>query len=466
MSKDYNVFLCYRGEGSMLAASIYSELFSYTKNKLKLFYAPKCIKQGENFMTTCKEVAGKVSLMILVLTPNFFSQCYKNDDVTLQELRAALANPTCSFLPIITPGFEFEDDALGSLFSETEIDRIKHISAIKYTDVYSFNSIELLLPILKDRVGVTDYDEIIESELRTRRERAKGRIHINDDSKAAFFSQDNKVEAKRLETQQKLLLEFDMPVYEKHLQGKSGLSVLDIGCGNGRALMARLGNRPEVDKIIGIEFNESFVERARADYESERVKFYQVDLEAPEFADEISRIMEENGIERFDFINVLAVVSHLKSPHHVMKALRKVAARGCTVFIRNVDDGLNFAYPDENMHFERAFNMLAKCDTTGYRYSGRELFTILQRAGYRDIVYEKMGICSASMDYSEKEAFFDTIFIFLKNSMRVTALNNPHDNEIQTENEWLLEHFDELEEKFLAPDFLANLGFVIVTATI
>ena len=110
--------------------------------------------------------------------------------------------------------------------------------------------------------------------------------------------------------------------------------------------------------------------------------------------------------------------------------------------------------------------MLAKCDTTGYRYSGRELFTILQRAGYRDIVYEKMGICSASMDYSEKEAFFDTIFIFLKNSMRVTALNNPHDNEIQTENEWLLEHFDELEEKFLAPDFLANLGFVIVTATI
>ena len=149
-----------------------------------------------------------------------------------------------------------------------------------------------------------------------------------------------------------------------------------------------------------------------------------------------------------------------------MKTLRKVASRGATILIRNIDDGLNFAYPDENMHFERAFNMLSKCDTTGYRYSGRELFTILHRAGYRSITYEKMGINSASMDYSEKEAFFDTIFMFLKNSMKVTALNNPQNNEIQVENEWLNEHFDQLEENFLAADFIANLGFIIVTATV
>ena len=221
MSNEYNIFICYRGEGSMLAANIYSDLCSYAKNKLKLFYAPKCLKHGENFMSSCKEIAGSVSLMILILTPNFFSKCYQSDDVTLQELRSALANPMCSFLPIITPGFEFENDALESLFTEQEIDRIKHISAIKYTDVYSFNSIELLLPILKDKVGVTDYEEIIQEELRTKKERTKKRIHINDEGKVGFFSQDNKMEAKRLETQQKLLYNFDMPIYEKHLQGKS-----------------------------------------------------------------------------------------------------------------------------------------------------------------------------------------------------------------------------------------------------
>ena len=417
-------------------------------------------------MSTCKEIAGSVSLMILILTPNFFSKCYQADDVTLQELRAALANPMCAFLPIITPGFEFENDALESLFNEQEIDRIKHISAIRYTDVYSFNSIELLLPILKDKVGVTDFEEIIQEELRTKKERTKKRIHINAEGKVGFFSQDNKMETKRLETQQKLLFNFDMPIYEKHLKGKSGLCVLDIGCGNGRALMARLGNREEISKIIGIEFNQSFVEKAKADYENDRVKFYCLDVESHDFLETLEEIMEENEIEKFDWINILAVVSHLKNPYHVMKNLRRVISRGATIFIRNIDDGLNFAHPDENMYFERAFNMLAKCDTTGYRYSGRELFTILNRAGYRQIAYEKMGLNSAEMDYSEKEAFFDTIFLFLKNSIKVTALNNPHNSEIQTEYEWLNEHFDELEERFLSSDFLANLGFVIVTATV
>ena len=42
MKNDYNVFLCYRGEGSVLASSIYHELNTYSKDKLKLFYAPKC----------------------------------------------------------------------------------------------------------------------------------------------------------------------------------------------------------------------------------------------------------------------------------------------------------------------------------------------------------------------------------------------------------------------------------------
>ena len=157
MNKDYNVFLCYRGEGAMLAASIYSDLSAYAKNKLKLFYAPKCIKHGDNFMSICKDVAGRVSLMIMILTPGFFAQCRNEDDVVLQELRSALKNPMTTFLPIITPGFVYDTVALEEFFTEQEIDRIKHINAIKYNDVYSFNSTELLLPILKDKVGVTDY---------------------------------------------------------------------------------------------------------------------------------------------------------------------------------------------------------------------------------------------------------------------------------------------------------------------
>ena len=466
MYKDYNVFLCYRGEGAMLAANIFSDLSVHTKNKLKIFYAPKCLKRGENFMSVCKDVASRVSLMIMILTPDFFEQCSKEDDVVLQELRSALANPFCSFLPIITPGFSYNTDAMQKHFSEQEIDRVKHINAIQYTDVYSFNSIDLLLPILKDKVGVTDYDEIIENELKTKKERTKRRVHIHDDNKTGFFSQGNKIESRRLETQQKLLYDFDMPVYEKYLEGKSDLKVLDIGCGNGRALMARLGHRDEVSRIIGVEFDQSFVDKAKSDYADTKASFYQMDVESPDFIDNLRDVMDEEGIDGFDWINILAVMSHLKSPYQVLKNLRKVCNRGATVFIRNIDDGISFVYPDEDMKFERSFNMIAKCDTTGYRYSGRELFTLLHRSGYRDIVYERMSINSATMDYTEKEAFFDTIFLFLRNSVNVTAANNPSNMEIQTEKEWLDENFETLEEQFLATDTFVNFGFLIVVAKI
>ena len=417
-------------------------------------------------MSVCKDVASRVSLMIMIMTPDFFEQCGKEDDVVLQELRSALSNPMCSFLPIITPGFSYNTAAMQEYFTEQEIDRVKHINAIQYTDVYSFNSIDLLLPILKDKVGVTDYDEIIENELKTRRERTKKRVHIQNDGKVGFFSQGNKIESRRLETQQKLLYDFDMPVYEKYLEGKSGLRVLDIGCGNGRALMARLGGRDEIERIIGVEYDQSFVDKARADYESDKAHFYQMDVESPDFVDSMRDLMEEEGIERFDWINILAVMSHLKSPYHLLKNVRKLCNRGAVIFIRNIDDGISFVYPDEEMKFERAFNMIAKCDTTGYRYSGRELFTLLHRSGYRDIVYERMSINSASMDYSEKEAFFDTIFLFLRNSVNVTAANNPTNQEIQVEKEWLDENFDTLEEQFLATDTFVNFGFLIVVAKV
>lgn len=464
--KDYNVFLCYRGDGAMLASSIYSELSVYSKNNLKLFYAPKCIKHGDNFMSICKSVSKKVSLVIMILTPSFFEKCAEADDVVLEELRSALSNPLCKFLPIITPGFEYNREAMETFFAEDEIDRMKHINAIKYNDVYSFNSIELLLPIIKDKVGISDFDEIIESELKNRKAKIKSRIHIQNENKSGFFSQTNKAEARRLSVQQQMLLNFDMPVYEKYLKGKENLAVLDIGCGNGKALMSRLGNREEVREIIGVEFDETFVERAKSDYRDTKATFYQMDVESPDFIDEIKNIMDERGIDGFDFINILAVMSHLKSPYHVLKSLRKICKKGAVVFIRNIDDGLNFVYPDENQMFERSFNMLSKCDTTGYRYSGRELFTLLHRSGYKDIVYEKMGINSALMDYSEKDALFETIFRFLKNGIDATAENNPYNQEIIAERDWLEEHYEQLEECFLAADTFVNFGFLIVTATL
>ena len=77
--------------------------------------------------------------------------------------------------------------------------------------------------------------------------------------------------------QQQLLLKYDMPVYEKLLNGKEHLNVLDLGSATGLALMKRLGDRKEVDNIIGLEYDADNVKKANETYGNDHVAFYQCD---------------------------------------------------------------------------------------------------------------------------------------------------------------------------------------------
>lgn len=460
---DYNVFICYRGdEGGVLASNIYSDLCLYTNNKLKVFFAPRCVPHGDNFKAACLDTAGQVQLMILILSKGFFDKCGEPDDIVLGELKSALANGDTKFLPIIMPDFDFRDVELSTWFDDTEVDRIKHISAIKFTDVYSFSSVDMLIPILRDKVGEFSYIDAVSEGLACHD--VKKRMHISADGKENFFSDTNKTEKNRLKAQQELLMKFDLPVYDKCLQGKQGLCVLDIGCGNGVALMNRLGNRKEVDKIIGIEYDKAATDSANEKYGGEKAKFYCLDAEREDFKDQLLEIMQENDIEKFDFVNLLAVMSHFRSPFKVLRTVKSCCRKGATVFIRNIDDGLNICYPDEEKKFERAFSLLARCDTTGYRYSGRELFTLLKRSGYKNIRLEKTGLSSVPMDYDEKSAFFDVIFKFIKQGIDRACEKHPSDVQIAAERRWLAEVYDDLEEEFLSDEFFVLFGFILYTA--
>ncbi len=463
----YDLFLCYRGgEGGILAASIYNEICLHSQGKINPFFAPKCIKKGDNFKTECLFTAGKVPLMILLLSKDFFAGCFEEDDIVYGEIKSAMANESTYFLPIVMSGFDFKSQDLSKLFDEAEIDRIKHVSALQFNDVYSFSAYDMLLPILRDKIGnidVTDINESIKSKLE---DKAVKRQHIADPNKIGYFSQQNVSEIKRLNAQQQLLLQFDNDVYDKYLKGKSGLKVLDIGCSNGKALMARLGDREEVQTIIGVEFDEASVQKAKEVYAGTKAKFYVVDLESEDFDEKMEEIMVENDIDKFDWINVLAVVSHLKSPYKVFKALKKICKKGGIFFVRNIDDGINVAYPDKENRFKRAFNILSKCDTVGYRYSGRELFSIFATLNFTEINLEKFGLNNIKMDYDDKSAFFDVIFGFIKNGLKNAVKNHPENEELAVEQAWFTENLDELEEQFLARETFVNFGFLTYVAIV
>jgi hypothetical protein len=103
---------------------------------------------------------------------------------------------------------------------------------------------------------------------------------------------------------------------------------------------------------------------------------------------------------------------------------------------------------------------------SGSRYSGRQLFTYLQRWGYRDITLERVGINTTQMNTEEKEAFFEVVFRFLEQGLAKEAEAHPEDMELNRTYRWYLSIAESLEEAFMAPDFFFHFGFMIYTARI
>ncbi len=449
--------MCYRDSSSaLLAGYIYLELVNIDP-RLKIFYAPKCIDYGDDFVEKCEAIAGSVSLMIVIINNQFFSRISDSEDVVSKELRSALKNKDCKFLPVLSNDVDFRETRLEQFFSEEDISRITHINPIRFTDVYTFDTGLLRDPIL-EHFGI--------SKDSVRGNRHGERSHIATNNKGKYFSDENNNEKRRLLQQQALLLKYDMPIYDKMIEGKKDLCVLDLGTGNGSTFMNRFGMRPEVKKLIGIEYNELNVVHANEQYGSENVAFYQGDVEADDFIDRLEEIMDENGIEAFDFINILALMSHLKSPSKLLKKIRKVCSPDAQIFIRNIDDGLNVAYPDRDGAFEKALDILVRCNSSGYRFSGRELFTYLKKWGYSDISLERTGIHTVGMTQAEKEGFFDVIFKFVRQCLKYELEGNPDSKELQRLTAWLEESYEQLEDEFMSPEFFFHFGFIIYTAHI
>ena len=455
----YDVFLCYKGSSNSIAGSVYWYLKSNCNSLINVFYAPVCVDNGENYFEICKRTAGKVSLMIMIIDDKFFTEFDNEENLVASEVRSALENKECKFLPILYSNVNFNDLGLSEILGAEDQHRITHINPMKYTDEYTFDR-KKLLDYVTNHFNINPTKRIdSESDARVRE-----RTHISAENKKGFFSDVNDVEKERIRAQQKLLLKYDTPVYDKLLKGKSGINVLDLGTGNGSALFERLGNRPEVDRIIGVDFESMNIEHANDLYGSDRISFYQQDVEDNLFPDRLRRIMNENNIEGFDFINILALMSHLKNPSKLLKTVRQFCNKDACIFIRNIDDGFNIAYPDPEGRFKKALDILSKCVCNGYRYSGRQLFAFLQKWGYKNIVLERIGINTTEMNQSEKEAFFDVVFKFIRQGIEREVANQPDSNEISNLHNWLEENYDLLEDEFMSPDFFLFFGFMIYTA--
>ena len=174
-------------------------------------------------------------------------------------------------------------------------------------------------------------------------------------------------EDRRLQSQNQALLHFDGDVYRRVLSRYAAPRVLDVGCGNGDVIAGLTADIPD-SRVFGIDCVRRQVDLAAARH-PER-SFCLMDLEEDSFVESLHGWMGSEGVECFDVVNCSMALMHLRNPTGVLRDLRSFLAKDGTLIVREVDDGLQLAYPDPDGRFKRLFAIYEGDAHMGDRHCG------------------------------------------------------------------------------------------------
>ena len=436
----YDIFISYRRDGGFeMARLLYDRLQDMGLN---VFFDLEELRSGK-FNVKLFSAIDESSNFLLVLPQGSLDRCKNDDDWLRIEIEYAVSKRK-NIVPLMMKGFEWPENLPETLKS------LHLYNAVQMSREYFQASIDRILTMCSNISLKGGKKAHTEKEVR-------------EDNKYYFF--DDKKEKRRLKIQQNLMRSFDAPAYDKVKNRYERLSVLDLGANTGEFIMDRLGASEKLEKLIGIEFDEKSVEYANAAYGLEgKISFHRLDLESESFYDDLRDIMDKCGVGSFNVINLSMTLLHLKSPYRLLKKLRSVLDGDGTVIVKDIDDGLNLAYPDDEGDFAKAVDICSREELAGYRKSGRQIYTLLYRSGFKHVTQERLGLSTVGMDSDERSALFDTYFSFIREDLRLLQEKHPDDKRIKADLDWYVDIYDDLEERFQDDAFYFVLGFVLFTA--
>lgn len=438
----YDIFISYRRDGGYVMARLLYDRFK--QMGLHPFFDLEELKSGQ-FDTKLYRHIEESSNFVLVLPANSLDRCVNEDDWLRLEIEHAIAHNK-NIIPIMMSDFCWPESLPQSLATLPNYNGVR--SSREYFDAAIDRLISMLVNVkLKSDAPAPKTARVLERTENT------------------YFAYEDVKEKKRLKIQQNLMKQFDRDAYKKAVDSFDELYVLDIGSNNGDFVMDRIGKSDKVKLLVGLEYDRESVIAANEKYGIEgKIAFYEQNVEADDLEDRLFDILDRAGVEKFNLINISMVMLHLKNPYRLLKVIRPFLEKGGMIIIKDIDDGYNLAYPDPKGEFARVVEICAKNDTSGYRHSGRQIYTLLKHAGYIDVCLEQCGLSTVGMDYDERSALFDTYFSFIIEDLKIMIEAYPNDTEIRDDYEWYRKIYDDLEERFQDEAFYFNLGFVLYTA--
>ncbi len=386
------------------------------------------------YAKTISEAISKAKVFLLILSENSAVS-----DNVLNEVEMAYKkkkrNEDLRIQPVAIDNLDLEDEKFDSI--------LYYISRINFMQVEKNDTIENItqktLTTLSDIVKPTKTSERIESK-----------YYIDE------------IESIRLKKQTKLLRKFDAEIYEKYFSAYSNPDILDLGSGNADFIFDRMGENYSFHSLVCVERDVDRIAEGKSKYNYNNVHFVELNIEHDNFEAKLEAQLNNIEIEKFDIINISMLLLHLKNPKRLFKCIRKILKDEGVIIIKDIDDGLNLAYPDSG-DFARVYSICDSNEPSGNRYTGRQIYTDLYDSGFRKIQLEKQGFNTIGMSYDERELFFDVYFKFILDDARWMAETYPNRKDIVSNYEWYRDNYEKIAENFLEDRFIFSLGFMLYT---
>ncbi len=433
-----DVFISYEHQSKPIADNICAVLES---KGVRCWYAPRDV-YGD-YATSIVEAIENCKVFVLILNCSS-----SNSPHVLNEVEIAYKRILKGELVIVP--FKV-DEGLLSKAMEYYVKRLHWIDAVSAPQEQAIIQLyEQLVPILgleqKDDLGDTD---ISNTNL------------VRKNNK--YYSADDLVEIKRLGLEDELLFEYEKPYYDKLLKGRKNLVALDFSTLNPRSSLKRL-NRAEFDKVICMAYDQNVVNEGNDMCANvDRINFFRFDTETDDLDIVLPEVMKKCGVDKLDFVNFQMAFMDLKNPFRVLRKIKKYLAPDGLAYVRDVDDGVVFAFPDENRYFAEIKEFYKLDPLSGSRNSARQVYNTMKKLGAKEINLERCGLSTASMEYDEKRLLFKSWFSFIPNDFKQLLKKEPQNEKYKKIVKWIDENFDELEEEFFSEDFLFNSGYIFYT---
>lgn len=432
-----DVFISYRREGGYAMARLLYECFNNAG--LSVFLDLEELRAGP-FNEKLYDAIDNCENFVLVLPPNALERCSAERDWLRLEIEHAIKKKK-NIIPVMMVGFSFPSNLPESLAN------LPYFNGVQSSREYFDATIDKIISMLKN---VNPDKETVDLNKR------------HDDVR--YYYDEDELEKHRLRTEDSLLLKYEKPIMERLLEGRENLVCLDVNVLSTTGSYTRL-NYPEITNLVALSYNEDVTSRGNSKKDmlqpGETINFFTVQFESDDFERQLGECLESINVEGIDVVCLSMAIMDFKKPFKVLQAIQNYLNEDAVMIIRDVDDGAVFAYPDKDGLFSKFQSFYIHNIYSGYRYTGRQVYSYIRKLDPKSITLEEYGINTSNMSRTEKRKLFESWFSFIPNDFRRMLNENPRSKIAKEVVSFCEQYYDELYEQFFSKDVLFSSGYVI-----